>query len=66
MLYKISNTFLESINLEKIGNKKLNTNSNIKVTGKRNKVIEWENPNEQLHRKGLRLIEDKYTPISLD
>jgi hypothetical protein len=44
----------------------LNTNSNIKVTGKRNKVIEWENPNEQLHRKGLRLIEDKYTPISLD
>ena len=44
----------------------LDTNSNINVTGKRNKVIEWESPNEQLHRKGLRLIEDKYTPISLD
>lgn len=44
----------------------LDTNPNIKATGKRNKVIEWENPDEQLHRKGLRLIEDNYTPISLD
>ena len=63
MLPSVGNTISEVWDLIYGG---LNTNSNISATGKRNKVIEWENPIKQLHRKGLRLIEEQYTPISLE
>ena len=46
----------------------LNTNDNIKATGQRNRSIDWEDPESPLtlNRFGLRLITDKYQPISLD
>lgn len=44
----------------------LSTNDAIKATGNRNKYIEWENPENTLDRLGLRLVNDKYAPITLD
>lgn len=42
----------------------VDTNDNIKATLERNKNINWENPEKNIERKGLRLIHDKYLPIT--
>ena len=62
MLPSIGNTISEVWDLVYGG---VDTNDTIKNTKKRNKNIDWEDPTNQLHRKGLRLINDRYEPITL-
>jgi hypothetical protein len=62
MLPSIGNTISEVWDLVYGG---VDTNDTIKNTKTRNKNIDWEDPTNQLHRKGLRLINDRYEPITL-